>query len=116
YTPQKSDGSVSISKAIQINQQFQESLQFWTYLVEQGKITCPHEFITLVMNSCGQVIFPCSTRYVQNCRFRNRCSSGRIWLSRGRLPAHTSSSPRCLTLASLRRTRASASCASAMRR
>ncbi|NUQ28120.1 MAG: malate dehydrogenase (quinone) [Acidobacteriaceae bacterium] len=48
YTPQKSDGSVSISKAIQINQQFQESLQFWTYLVEQGKITCPHEFITKV--------------------------------------------------------------------
>src|SRR5579859_1550882 len=48
YTPQKSDGSVDISKAIQINQQFQESLQFWTYLVEQGKITCQHEFITKV--------------------------------------------------------------------
>lgn len=48
YTPQKPDGSVNITKAIQINQQFQESLQFWTYLVEQGKITCPDEFITKV--------------------------------------------------------------------
>ena len=45
YTVEKPDGSVDISKAIKINEQFQLSMQFWTYLVNNKLIHNPHEFI-----------------------------------------------------------------------
>lgn len=45
YTPENADGSVDISKAISINQKFQLSLEMWSYLVEQGKLSNPQEFI-----------------------------------------------------------------------
>jgi malate dehydrogenase (quinone) len=45
YTTQKPDGSVDISKAISINEQFQVSMQFWSYLVNSGLIKNPQDFI-----------------------------------------------------------------------
>lgn len=39
YTPQKADGSIDISKAIKIAASFEESKEFWSYLVEQGDIS-----------------------------------------------------------------------------
>jgi malate dehydrogenase (quinone) len=45
YTPEKSDGSIDISKAIKVNEQFQLSRQFWSYLVKSNLIRNPHEFI-----------------------------------------------------------------------
>lgn len=36
YTPQKADGSIDITKAITVNEQFQVSRQFWAYAVENG--------------------------------------------------------------------------------
>ncbi|MCR8658714.1 malate:quinone oxidoreductase [Paenibacillus endoradicis] len=45
YTSEKSDGSIDISKAIQINEQFQLSRQFWSYLVNKNLIRNPQEFI-----------------------------------------------------------------------
>ncbi len=48
YTPEKPDGTVGIDKAVNINEQFQESLAFWTYLVEQGKLAEPEGFIRRV--------------------------------------------------------------------
>jgi malate dehydrogenase (quinone) len=45
YTVQKPDGSVDISKAININEQFQVSMQFWSYLVNSGLINNPQDFI-----------------------------------------------------------------------
>jgi malate dehydrogenase (quinone) len=45
YTVEKSDGSVDISKAISINEQFQVSMQFWSYLVNSGLINNPKDFI-----------------------------------------------------------------------
>ena len=39
YTTEKSDGSIDISKAIKINEQFQLSRQFWSYLVNSNLIT-----------------------------------------------------------------------------
>lgn len=45
YTPEQADGSVSIDKAIQINQHFQLSRQFWAWLVESEKLTEPSTFI-----------------------------------------------------------------------
>lgn len=38
YTPQKSDGSLDCSKAFKINEQFELSKQFWSYLVANGII------------------------------------------------------------------------------
>src|ERR1700754_4656330 len=34
YTPQRSDGSIDISKALQVNTEFDLSRQFWAYLVK----------------------------------------------------------------------------------
>lgn len=45
YTSEKSDGSIDISKAIKINEQFQLSRQFWSYLVNNDLIRNPQEFI-----------------------------------------------------------------------
>jgi malate dehydrogenase (quinone) len=45
YTPQKADGSIEISKAVQVNEQFQVSRQLWTFLVENGRIPDPSAFI-----------------------------------------------------------------------
>ncbi|HLR63504.1 MAG TPA: malate dehydrogenase (quinone) [Lentibacillus sp.] len=45
YTPEKSDGSIDINKALKINEKFQESRQFWSYLINNGYIDNPGEFI-----------------------------------------------------------------------
>lgn len=45
YTPEKADGSVTIDKALAINAGFEVSLQFWSWLVEQGVLPASHEFI-----------------------------------------------------------------------
>ncbi|WP_337099406.1 malate:quinone oxidoreductase [Paenibacillus sp. YIM B09110] len=45
YTSEKPDGSVDISKAININEQFQLSMQFWSYLVNSKLISNPQDFI-----------------------------------------------------------------------
>ncbi|MCM3788936.1 malate:quinone oxidoreductase [Domibacillus indicus] len=45
YTVEKPDGSVDISKAININEQFQVSMQFWSYLVKSGLLHNPEDFI-----------------------------------------------------------------------
>lgn len=45
YTSEKTDGSIDISKAITINEQFQLSKQFWSYLVNNNQISNPHDFI-----------------------------------------------------------------------
>lgn len=45
YTVEKPDGSIDISKAIQINEQYQLSIQFWSYLVKRKLIHNPQDFI-----------------------------------------------------------------------
>ncbi|MFQ6371791.1 malate dehydrogenase (quinone) [Shewanella sp. YIC-542] len=45
YTPQQPDGSVNIQKAIDINEAFQISRQFWAYQVSQNVLHEPHKFI-----------------------------------------------------------------------
>lgn len=45
YTVEKSDGTIDISKAKQINEQFQLSMQFWSYLVNHQRISHPEDFI-----------------------------------------------------------------------
>jgi malate dehydrogenase (quinone) len=45
YTPQASDGSVTIAKAVKIAESFEQSKQFWAYLIAKNKITLPETFI-----------------------------------------------------------------------
>ncbi|WNR42065.1 malate:quinone oxidoreductase [Paenibacillus roseipurpureus] len=45
YTDEKPDGTVDISKAIKINEQFQVSKQFWSYLVNSKQLNNPQDFI-----------------------------------------------------------------------
>ena len=46
YTVEKPDGSIDISKAIKVNEEFQLSKQFWSYLVKSNLISNPRDFIT----------------------------------------------------------------------
>ncbi|MGV9673249.1 malate dehydrogenase (quinone) [Gordonia sp. NPDC003504] len=45
YTPKTADGDVNIDKAININEQFQVSRQFWAHAVDNGILGSPSEFI-----------------------------------------------------------------------
>ncbi|MFO1081408.1 MAG: malate dehydrogenase (quinone) [Reyranellaceae bacterium] len=45
YTPQRPDGSVDISRALEVNVEFDMSRQFWSYLVRKGAIPAPDAFI-----------------------------------------------------------------------
>lgn len=45
YTVEKADGSIDVSKALAINEQFLISRQFWAYLVKRGLIEDPKDFI-----------------------------------------------------------------------
>ncbi|HYZ20995.1 MAG TPA: malate dehydrogenase (quinone) [Rhodopila sp.] len=45
YTPQRNDGSVDISKALEVNTEFDVSRQFWSFLVNKGAIPDPRAFI-----------------------------------------------------------------------
>ncbi|WP_249866368.1 malate:quinone oxidoreductase [Paenibacillus konkukensis] len=45
YTVEKPDGSIDISKAIKVNEEYQLSRQFWSYLVESKLIRNPQDFI-----------------------------------------------------------------------
>jgi malate dehydrogenase (quinone) len=48
YTPQLPDGSIEIKKAIKIAEQFETSKEFWAYLIEQGFLNDPQNFIRKV--------------------------------------------------------------------
>lgn len=45
YTPEQADGSIDIKKASSINEQFQLSRQFWSFLVKNKRIENPQDFI-----------------------------------------------------------------------
>ncbi|WP_082252898.1 malate:quinone oxidoreductase [Bacillus sp. FJAT-27251] len=45
YTTEKEDGSINIAKAVKVNEQFQVSRQFWSYLVNSNLISNPQDFI-----------------------------------------------------------------------
>lgn len=45
YTPETKDGDVEIERALKINASFEVSLQLWSYMVEQGMLPTPSEFI-----------------------------------------------------------------------
>ena len=53
YTPERKDGSVDISKALEINTEFDLSRQLWAHLVRKGAIPDPRAFI----NPCPHMSF-----------------------------------------------------------
>jgi malate dehydrogenase (quinone) len=48
YTPERPDGSIDITNAVKVNEQFQVSRQFWSYLVSEGLLPEPKSFINPV--------------------------------------------------------------------
>ena len=49
YTPkQNDDGTVPVGKAIEIFEQFERTLHFWSYAVQTGMVDQPREFINPV--------------------------------------------------------------------
>jgi len=48
YTPEKANGSIDISKALEVNTEFDLSRQLWAYLVAKGAIKDPQSFINPV--------------------------------------------------------------------
>jgi malate dehydrogenase (quinone) len=53
YTPQRPDGSVDISKALEVNTEFDLSRQLWSHLIRKGAIADPRDFI----HSCPHMSF-----------------------------------------------------------
>ncbi len=45
YTPQRPDGTIEISSAVKVNEQFQVSREFWAHLVDTGALPTPSSFI-----------------------------------------------------------------------
>lgn len=48
YTPELEDGTIKTDKAVKISESFEESKQFWTYLVHRNLITNPEDFVNSV--------------------------------------------------------------------
>ncbi|MCU1418527.1 MAG: malate:quinone oxidoreductase, partial [Schumannella sp.] len=48
YTPERADGTIDISSAVKVNEQFQVSRQFWSFLVGEGMLPEPQRFINAV--------------------------------------------------------------------
>ena len=45
YTPERADGSIDISKALEVNVEFDLSRQLWTHLIRTGSLSAPARFI-----------------------------------------------------------------------
>jgi malate dehydrogenase (quinone) len=71
YTPQNSDGSIDITKAVRINEQFQVTRQFWAYAVENG-VLADRGFL----NPVPHVSFVHGTQRVDYLRRRQRALAG----------------------------------------
>jgi len=48
YTPRRPDGTVDVTSAVQIGEQFLTSLHLWAHLVERGLLGAPEDFIRSV--------------------------------------------------------------------
>lgn len=73
YTPnQRPDGTVDVSKAVEIFEQFEKSLQFWSYAVARGMVGNPREFI----NSVPHLSFVHGQKQVDFLKARHQGMSG----------------------------------------
>ncbi|GAA4265476.1 malate:quinone oxidoreductase [Frondihabitans peucedani] len=72
YTPQKPDGSIDITSAVKVNEQFQVSRQFWSFLVDEGALPEPDRFI----NSTPHMSFVWGRDNVEYLRKRHEALEG----------------------------------------
>jgi malate dehydrogenase (quinone) len=73
YTPNlRPDGTVDVSKAIEVFGQFEQSRQFWGFAVSRGQISNPREFIRQVPH----VSFVSGSRQVEFLRARHAAMVG----------------------------------------
>ncbi|MDD2704590.1 MAG: malate dehydrogenase (quinone) [Acidocella sp.] len=68
YTPQRADGGIDISKALEVNTEFDLSRQFWAYLVSKGVIPDPGAFI----HPCPHMSFVWGKENVEFLRARHK--------------------------------------------
>jgi malate dehydrogenase (quinone) len=80
YTPQNADGSIDVSKAVLINEQFQVTRQFWAYAVENGILT-DRSFL----NPVPHVSFVHGPERVDYLRRRHRALAGNPLFARTEL-------------------------------
>jgi malate dehydrogenase (quinone) len=80
YTPQNADGSIDVSKAVGINEQFQVTRQFWAYAVENGILT-DRSFL----NPVPHVSFVHGPERVDYLRRRHRALAGNPLFARTEL-------------------------------
>ncbi|WP_423918645.1 malate:quinone oxidoreductase [Frigoribacterium sp. 2-23] len=66
YTPEKADGTIDITSAVKVNEQFQVSRQFWSFLVAEGALPEPDAFI----NSTPHMSFVWGEKNVEYLRKR----------------------------------------------
>jgi malate dehydrogenase (quinone) len=71
YTPEARDGSIDISKALEVNVEFDLSRQLWTYLARTGAIPDPSAFI----RSCPHMSFVVGAEDRDFLRKRHRAMS-----------------------------------------
>lgn len=72
YTPQRTDGSIDITKAVRVNEQFQVSRQFWAYAATHGMLTDVRGFL----NPVPHVAFVAGAQRVDYLRRRHRALAG----------------------------------------
>ncbi len=72
YTPENSDGSIDITKAVRINEEFQVTRQFWAYAVENGILTDVRGFL----NPLPHVSFVHGAERVEYLRRRRKALAG----------------------------------------
>ncbi|MCW2664081.1 MAG: malate:quinone oxidoreductase [Mycobacterium sp.] len=80
YTPQNPDGSIDITKAVRINEQFQVTRQFWAYAAENGILT-DRGFL----NAVPHVSFVRGAQRVDYLRRRQRALAGNPLFARTEL-------------------------------
>jgi malate dehydrogenase (quinone) len=80
YTPENPDGSIDITKAVRINEQFQVTRQFWAYAIENGILT-DRGFL----NAVPHASFVRGARRVDYLRRRQRALAGNPLFARAEL-------------------------------
>jgi malate dehydrogenase (quinone) len=80
YTPQNADGSIDITKAVRINEEFQVTRQFWAYAVENAVLT-DRSFL----NPVPHVSFVHGAQRVDYLRRRQRALAGNPLFTRTEL-------------------------------
>lgn len=99
YTPQLPDGSIDISKATRVNEQFQVTRQFWAYAAQNGMVSDVRGFL----NAVPHVSFVRGARRVDYLRRRHQALADNPLFARTELIEDADEFARRLPLMAARR-------------